>query len=98
LAERGFSFRTVVDCAMFHVLGAAERDLFVDGLAEVVRPGGLYCVLGDARRQRGDIYGLSPAELRDRFADGWTVEFVSGTTFERRYSANPAYVAGIRRE
>jgi SAM-dependent methyltransferase len=97
LADLAFAFRTVLDCAMFHVLGAAERDRFVDGLEAVLRAGGLYCVLGDARRDRG-IYGLSPAELRARFdGPGRSVEFVHGTVFERRYSTNPAYIAGVRR-
>ena len=97
LAAGGLSFRTVVDCAMFHILADAERDRFVRGLEAVLGPGGLYYVLGDARR-RVDGYGVSPAELRRRFADGWTVEFVHETVFERRGSTSPAYVAGIRRE
>ncbi|MFC7132041.1 MULTISPECIES: class I SAM-dependent methyltransferase [Salinibaculum] len=97
LAAGGLSFRTVVDCALLHILADRERDRFVAGLETVVRPGGLYCVLGDARRDPRDVYGLSPAELRERFGDGWTVEFVDKTVFERRFSANPAYVAGIRR-
>lgn len=97
LTDVGFVFRTVLDCAMFHVLGEAERERFVDGLETVLRAGGLYCVLGDARRNRS-IYGLSPAELHARFdRSGWSVEFVHETVFERRYSTNPAYIAGVRR-
>jgi cyclopropane fatty-acyl-phospholipid synthase-like methyltransferase len=97
LAAGGLSVRTVLDCAMFHILADAERDRFVRGLDTVLEPGGLYYVLGDARR-RDDVYGISPTELRRRFADGWTVEFVHETVFERRYGTSPAYVAGIRRE
>ena len=97
LADIGLTFRTVVDSAMFHILGTAERERFVSGLETVLEPGGHYYVLGDARRRSDDSYGISPAELRERFADGWTVEFVHETGFERRYSTNPAYVAGIRR-
>ncbi|WP_340100341.1 class I SAM-dependent methyltransferase [Salinibaculum salinum] len=97
LAEAGLSVRTVVDSAMFHILGDTERGRFVHGLESVIEPGGLYCLLGDARRDPRDSYGITPRELRDRFADGWTVEFVYETIFERRYSANPAYLAGIRR-
>ena len=98
LARRGFSFRTVLDCAMFHVLGAAERDRFIDGLATVLEPGALVCLLGDARRRAGEIYGISPTEIRRRFGDGWHVQFVYETTFERRWSANPAYFIGVRRK
>jgi SAM-dependent methyltransferase len=99
LAEAGLSFRTVVDCAMFHVLGDRERDEFVAGLDAVVEPGGLYCVLGDAHRRGDTAYGVSPAELRQRFAalDGWEVAFAMRTTFERRWSSNPAYFVGVRR-
>ncbi|MDZ5811306.1 class I SAM-dependent methyltransferase [Halorubrum sp. AD140] len=96
----GLSFQTVVDSAMFHVLGDHERDLFVAGLGDVVRPGGLYCVLGDARAGEGEIYGLTPDELRTRFenAGGWEVAFEFRTVFERRWSSNPAYFVGVQRQ
>ncbi|MFB6171229.1 MAG: class I SAM-dependent methyltransferase [Haloarculaceae archaeon] len=99
LAETGFAFRTVVDSAMFHVFGAEERDRFVDGLGRVVPRGGLYCVLGDARNDEREVYGITPAELRDRFAatGGWEVAFAYETVFERRWSRNPAYMVGVRR-
>ncbi|GGL22467.1 SAM-dependent methyltransferase [Halarchaeum grantii] len=101
LADAGFAFETVVDSAMFHVLGDAERDRFVAGLERVLRPGRWYSLLGDARRDPSATYGVSPDELRERFErrrDGWTVEFVAETAFERRWSRNPAYVAGLRRQ
>ncbi|GAB7093099.1 class I SAM-dependent methyltransferase [Halolamina litorea] len=98
LARAGFSFPTVVDSAMFHVLGDAERDRFVDGLAQIVPPGGHYYVLGDARRVDGDVYGISPEELRRRFTGReWEIEFSIPTAFERRWSQNPAYLVGVRR-
>lgn len=99
LRTADLSFWTVVDSAMFHVLGDRERDRFVEGLGDVVRPGGLYCVLGDARRTDGDIYGITPDELRTRFEDvgGWEVAFEFRTVFERRWSSNPACFVGVRR-
>ena len=99
LRTADLSFQTVVDSAMFHILGNAERDRFVDGLGDVVRPGGLYCVLGDAWRADGGIYGLTPDEIRTRFgnAGGWKVAFAFRTVFERRWSSNPAYFVGLRR-
>lgn len=99
LAGHGFRFRTVTDCAMFHVLAERDRDAFVDGLETVISSGGLYCVLGDERRHPDETYGISPRELSDRFraTDGWEVEFVYETAFERRYANTPAYLAGIRR-
>lgn len=100
LRAAGLSFHTVVDSAMFHVLGARERDRFVAGLGEVVAPGGLYCVVGDARRESDrSVYGITPGEIRSRFdaAGGWDVVFAYRTTFERRWSSNPAYFVGVRR-
>ena len=93
------SFRTVVDSAMFHVLGDRERDRFVDGLGDVLASGGLYCVLGDARRTDQGIYGITPEEIGRRFreADGWEVVFVARTVFERRWSTNPAYFVCVQR-
>lgn len=99
LAEAGLSFRTVVDSAMFHILGEREREQFVAGLGSVVRPGGLYCVLGDARTDDRTVYGLTPDELRRRFGrtGGWEVVFATETTFERRWSTNRAYFVGVQR-
>lgn len=99
LAAGGLRFRTVVDSAMYHVFDASDRDRFVDGLASALRPGGRYFVLGDAKPTPGGTYGIAPTELREQFRpeDGWTVEFVVETVFERRYSRNPAYFAGVRR-
>ncbi|WP_436935774.1 class I SAM-dependent methyltransferase [Halovenus marina] len=100
LRTADLSFRTVVDCAMFHVLGDRERDRFISGLGDVVETGGLYCVLGDARYDQREIYGLSPEELRTRFgnAGGWEVVFDYRTVFERRWSSNPAYFIGVQRQ
>lgn len=94
------SFRTVVDSAMFHVLGDRERDQFITGLGDIVRPGGLYCVLGDARSDARAIYGLTPDELRTRFGKigGWEVVFAYQTVFERRWSNTPAYFVGAERQ
>ena len=99
LRSAGLSFRTVVDSAMLHVLGDRERDRFIDGLGDVLDSGGLYCVLGDARRAERDIYGITPEELRERFreAGGWEVAFAYRTGFERRWSTNAAYFVGVRR-
>lgn len=94
------SFRTVVDSAMLHILGDRERDRFIRGLGDVLASGGLYCVLGDARRTEHEIYGITPEEIRERFraVDGWDVVFAYPTVFERRWSRNAAYFVGVRRQ
>ncbi|MFC5367550.1 class I SAM-dependent methyltransferase [Salinirubrum litoreum] len=99
LADAGLRFRTVVDSAMFHVLGDAERDRLVGELRALLPPGGLYCVLGDARWDDRSIYGLTPAELRRRFVErgGWRLAFAEETVFERRFSSSRAFFVGLRR-
>ncbi|MFC6976915.1 class I SAM-dependent methyltransferase [Halomicroarcula sp. GCM10025709] len=99
LRDAGLSFRTAVDSAMLHVLGDRERDRLVDELSGVVRRGGYYCVLGDARQVGRSSYGITPAELRDRFESTgeWELAFAFETAFERRWGATPAYFAGLRR-
>lgn len=100
LADAGFSFRTVVDSAMFHVLGDHERDRFVAGLDDVLAPGGVYCVLGDARRDPRDVYGVTPAELRERFTTtgDWEVVLSEETVFQRRWRNTPAYFVCLQRQ
>jgi len=101
LADLGFSFRTVVDSAMFHVLGEAERDRLVDELAGILPRGGRYFVLGDARVDGRRRYGITPGEIRDRFAAApgeWAVVVARETVFERRWSSNPAYLVGVERQ
>lgn len=99
LASTGLLFRTVVDSAMFHTLGDRERDRFLAELGSVVPEGGLYFVLGDARFDTRTVYGITPNELRTRFnkVGGWQVLFAYETVFERRWSANPAYLIGAQR-
>lgn len=100
LANAGIRFDTVVDSALFHLLSDLERDILVDGLGTILEPGGAYFVLGDSRYDPRTVYGISPAEIRARFRseDGWRVAFVHETVFERRYSSNRAYMAGVMRE
>lgn len=99
LADRGFRFRTVLDSAMYHILGDRERDGLVAGLTDIVEAGGRYVVLGDAPRDPRSGYGFSPPEIRERFVatGGWDLEFAIETGFERRSSTSPAYFVSLRR-
>lgn len=99
LASR-VTFHTVLDSAMFHVLGDRERDRMAAGLTDVTRPGGLYCVLGDARADDRHVYGISPGEMRRRFVESgeWELVFANETVMERRWSTNPAYFIGLQRQ
>lgn len=95
----GVTVDTIVDCATFHVLDSDQRDRYAAAAARTLAVGGRLFVLGDVPPDPRRAYGIRPSELRERFGDheGWSVEFVSQTVFERRYSTNPAYLASIRR-
>lgn len=98
LAAAGLGFRTVVDSAMFHVLGDVQRDRLVEELATVLAPGGLYAILGDVRPDPGRIYGISAGEIAARFdRTRWEVVFAYRTRIERRTGSSPAYFVGVRR-
>lgn len=101
LGSLGIRVDTVVDSAMLHLLGQAERGRFVDGLETVLGPGGRYFVLADARPPGGDPSrgGLSRADVDRLFpaADGWRVDFVYRTWLERHGGGNPAVIAGMTR-
>ncbi|MFC6952765.1 class I SAM-dependent methyltransferase [Halorubellus litoreus] len=99
LAAVGFSFRTVLDSAMYHVFDDAARDRFVEGLTAVVPSGGLYCVLGDARRPGHPGYGIHPVELRERFTGTGDWGFVTAwrAPYQRRTGANPGFFVVLRR-
>ncbi len=94
----GVAFDTLVDCATYHVLGERERAAYADAAAETLTPGGWVLLLGDVAPDPRRSYGVDPEGLRERFGGpAWSVEFVTRTTFERRYSTNEAYLAGVRR-
>lgn len=99
LAEAGVRVRSVVDSAMFHVLGDDDRARFVEGLATVLESGGRYLVLGDAHDDPTTWYGISPEELRGRFRerDGWRVEVVVDAVVERRWGSSRAYLGVVTR-
>ena len=78
LPELDTQFDTVLDCGLFHVFDDEERRHFLDGLGVVVRPGGRYHMLCFSDRQPGD-WGprrITEGEIRDSFADGWTVQSI----------------------
>lgn len=85
-------FDLVADSGMFHVFGDAERIVYARNLATVVRPGGEYAMLAFSDREPGD-WGprrVGEAEVRDTFADGWTVKSIERATFVLNPQASTA--------
>ncbi|UIO98982.1 class I SAM-dependent methyltransferase [Halobaculum sp. CBA1158] len=101
LDDLGVRADTVVDSAMLHCLGPAERERAVEAIRRTLRPGGRYYLLCDARADGAAATwaSLSRAEIRELFGpdDGWSLSFVFDTGFERRGSRSPAFLVGARR-
>ena len=80
----GRQFDTVIDCGLFHTFADEERPVFVQGLAQVLQPGGLLHILCFSDEESG-IEGprrISQQEIRDVFHDGWKVQQIESTRFD----------------
>jgi cyclopropane fatty-acyl-phospholipid synthase-like methyltransferase len=78
LGDWGERFASVIDCGLFHVFSNDDRRRYVQGLAQVVDPGGrlyLMCFSDEEPGTEGPRR-VSRQELYDAFAEGWEVESV----------------------
>jgi cyclopropane fatty-acyl-phospholipid synthase-like methyltransferase len=78
LGDWGERFASVIDCGLFHVFSDADRQRYVQGLAQVLEPGGrlfLMC-FSDVEPGTDGPRRVSRQELYDAFANGWEVESV----------------------
>jgi cyclopropane fatty-acyl-phospholipid synthase-like methyltransferase len=84
LNELGRQFDTVIDCGLFHTFADEQRPVFVKGLTEVLRSGGLLHLLCFSDEQPGTEgpRRVSQREIRDAFQDGWKVQQIEPTRFE----------------
>jgi cyclopropane fatty-acyl-phospholipid synthase-like methyltransferase len=77
----------VIDSGLFHVYGGDEQRRYVQGLANVIQPGGrLFLFTFTEEAPEG---GVSRQQLYEIFADGWnneSVELVRG-------EVSPAFTA-----
>lgn len=88
LGDWGKRFASVIDSGLFHVFSHDHRRRYVQGLAQVIEPGGrLFLMCGSAEEPHDIIPRVSRQELYDAFADGWEVESVQPV----RYELNPEY-------
>jgi cyclopropane fatty-acyl-phospholipid synthase-like methyltransferase len=78
LGGRDERFASVIDCGLFHVFSDDHRRRYVQGLAQVLQPGGRLFLLcfSDAEPGAEGPRRVSRQELYDAFADGWEVESV----------------------
>jgi 2-polyprenyl-3-methyl-5-hydroxy-6-metoxy-1,4-benzoquinol methylase len=82
-------FASVIDCGLFHIFSDADRRRYVDGLAEVLNPGGWLFLMSLSDQEPGTLgpRRVSRQELFDAFANGWEVESVRPCQIE----LNPEY-------
>lgn len=80
-AER---FDNVIDSGLFHGLSDEDRKKYVEGLAAVLKPGGRLFLICFSEEEPGTSgpRRVSQKELREAFAEGWTVESIKPSRFE----------------
>jgi SAM-dependent methyltransferase len=90
-------FDTIVDSALFHIFGEAERARYVRSLSGVCRPGGRVFVLALAVSDTEP--GLGPrihdTVIRDAFGDGWTLEDLRASRYRVLVNADNAARTGL---
>jgi SAM-dependent methyltransferase len=77
-------FDSVIDSGLFHCFSDDDRRRYVQGLADVIRPGGrlfLMC-FSDEEPGTDGPRRVSRQELYDAFANGWEIESVRPSRFE----------------
>jgi ubiquinone/menaquinone biosynthesis C-methylase UbiE len=98
LASLGRQFDTVIDCGLFHTFDDEQRPRFVDGLAAVLRKGGVLHVLCFSDREPGEEgpRRVTEREIRDTFAaPTWKIQRIEPTRFEINSDAErPMFTPG----
>ena len=76
----------MIDRGLFHVFSDEDRARYVAGLSHVTSPGGRLFVLCFSDEEPGNQgpRRISERELREAFADGWTIEELRPARFEIR--------------
>ena len=80
------SFATILDSGVFHTFDDGDRPRYVASLASAIEPGGVVHLLCFSEQTPGD-WGprrVTQAELREAFADGWSVERITPERFDVR--------------
>ena len=82
-------FDNVIDCGLFHVFSDDDRKRYVEGLANVLMPGGrlfLMC-FSDEEPGTDGPRRVSKDELQEAFAHGWKIESIEAVSI----TTNPNY-------
>lgn len=86
LADLRELFDTVIDSGLFHVFSDNDRQRYVDGLASILKPGGLFYLLCFSDAEPGTVgpRRVSEKEIRATFADGWHIQSIERSRYEVR--------------
>lgn len=103
LARLGRGFETVIDSGLFHVFSDAERIRFVESLAGILPPGGIYLMLAFSDEEPTDWGGprrVHKKEIRATFGDGWRINYIRHAKFESNFHADGgrAWLSSITRQ
>src|SRR5689334_24019422 len=80
-------FDSGLDSGLFHTFDDADRAAYVRSVAHVLAPGGSLHVLCFSDLEPGD-WGprrVTQQELREAFADGWSVRAIEAFRFATRF-------------
>jgi SAM-dependent methyltransferase len=71
-------FASVIDSGLFHVFTDSDRRRYVEGLKQVIDPGGRLFLMCFSDEEPGTAgpRRVSRQELHDAFADGWEIESI----------------------
>jgi cyclopropane fatty-acyl-phospholipid synthase-like methyltransferase len=79
-------FDNVIDSGLFHVFSDEDRRRYVEGLATILKPGGRLFLMCFSDQEPG-THGprrVSAKEIRDTFAEDWSIESIEPVRFEVR--------------
>lgn len=83
LGTLGMGFDTILDCGVFHTFSDADRPNYVTSLGKAIRPGGSLILMcfSELETRPGGPRRVTQDELRNAFADGWTIDSISPARF-----------------
>jgi len=96
LGDLGKRFASAIDCGLFHVFSDDDRRGYVQGLTQVVEPGGLLFLASFSDEEPGTDgpRRVSRQELYDTFVDDWEVESIQPIQFEVNPGTDYTYSEG----
>lgn len=91
LSKLHISFDIILDCGLYHVLSDSERITFLREVRKVIKPGGIFILLGfDSKEPRQGPRGFGEKEIRQALSKLWTIEILRSTRFESNIHYNDA--------